>query len=269
MQLGDESAECRICLEKSIEPSKRDPGYLQNPELTRMLVQACKCRGSIRYVHELCLLRWLLEIESKKCDVCKAPLTMSDNKLSMYKLLKHVFRKFFGGECPFIGQTKNKFLNRLLRVAFVCILIWRIPESLDYFGSIILRILTICLEALKKAINNKIYKRIEKLEDQYNEDLDRNDQSNLQLFFLLTTWIIYVIVGIEKHLSSKFNCDKFTWIDIKNKLTRFFKHVIQAFVAWATVIEVYKIKAYYLEERDTKRAIRIFDAGDTDEYFHK
>lgn len=59
---GDEHT-CRIC---------RGEATTKQP-----LIHPCKCRGSIRYIHEECLLEWLKHSSklTKLCDICNTPYT--------------------------------------------------------------------------------------------------------------------------------------------------------------------------------------------------
>lgn len=52
---------CRICHESdSISP----------------LLTPCTCSGSLRYVHEMCLIQWLTASETSSCELCKFPFIM-------------------------------------------------------------------------------------------------------------------------------------------------------------------------------------------------
>lgn len=52
---------CRICHESdSISP----------------LLSPCLCSGSLRYVHEFCLIQWLTASETNSCELCKFPFIM-------------------------------------------------------------------------------------------------------------------------------------------------------------------------------------------------
>ncbi|EPS41334.1 hypothetical protein H072_4758 [Dactylellina haptotyla CBS 200.50] len=53
--MGDET--CRIC---------RSEGTPEEP-----LYHPCKCSGSIKYVHQECLLEWLQHSQKKHCELCK------------------------------------------------------------------------------------------------------------------------------------------------------------------------------------------------------
>lgn len=53
----DEGDVCRIC---------RNPGDAENP-----LRYPCACSGSIKYVHQECLLQWLNHSNARQCEVTK------------------------------------------------------------------------------------------------------------------------------------------------------------------------------------------------------
>src|ERR1700759_5222724 len=50
---------CRICRG---EGSKDEP-----------LFYPCKCSGSIKFVHQDCLMEWLSHSQKKYCELCKTP----------------------------------------------------------------------------------------------------------------------------------------------------------------------------------------------------
>ena len=50
--------ECRICMLKG------DPNDI--------VKNACKCRGSMAFVHQSCLITWLNQKNRKYCELCKA-----------------------------------------------------------------------------------------------------------------------------------------------------------------------------------------------------
>ncbi|PIA56553.1 hypothetical protein AQUCO_00700713v1 [Aquilegia coerulea] len=59
----DEEDVCRIC---------RNTGDVENP-----LRYPCACSGSIKFVHQDCLLQWLNHSNARKCEVCKHPFSFS------------------------------------------------------------------------------------------------------------------------------------------------------------------------------------------------
>ncbi|XP_059447623.1 probable E3 ubiquitin ligase SUD1 isoform X1 [Corylus avellana] len=59
----EEEDVCRIC---------RNPGDRENP-----LRYPCACSGSIKYVHQDCLLQWLNHSNARQCEVCKHAFSFS------------------------------------------------------------------------------------------------------------------------------------------------------------------------------------------------
>ncbi|KAI7746699.1 hypothetical protein M8C21_009262 [Ambrosia artemisiifolia] len=59
----EEGDVCRIC---------RNPGDEDNP-----LRYPCACSGSIKFVHQDCLLQWLNHSNARQCEVCKHPFSFS------------------------------------------------------------------------------------------------------------------------------------------------------------------------------------------------
>lgn len=55
----DDADTCRICRGES---SKEEP-----------LFYPCKCSGSIKFVHQSCLMEWLSHSQKKHCELCKTP----------------------------------------------------------------------------------------------------------------------------------------------------------------------------------------------------
>lgn len=56
---GEDVDTCRIC---------RGEGSQEEP-----LFYPCKCSGSIKFVHQSCLLEWLAHSQKKHCELCKTP----------------------------------------------------------------------------------------------------------------------------------------------------------------------------------------------------
>ncbi|KAI7905092.1 uncharacterized protein BX663DRAFT_549940 [Cokeromyces recurvatus] len=55
--MDDEQIICRVCR--------------SGPTITQPLFHPCKCSGSIRFVHQECLLQWLSHSKKKYCELCK------------------------------------------------------------------------------------------------------------------------------------------------------------------------------------------------------
>jgi E3 ubiquitin-protein ligase MARCH6 len=63
LQPEEDGDYCRIC---------RGEGTAEQP-----LFYPCKCSGSIRFVHQDCLMEWLSHSQKKYCELCKTPFTFT------------------------------------------------------------------------------------------------------------------------------------------------------------------------------------------------
>ncbi|KAL7920168.1 hypothetical protein ACQKWADRAFT_299130 [Trichoderma austrokoningii] len=79
---------CRIC---------RGEGTPEEP-----LFYPCKCSGSIRYVHQDCLMEWLSHSQKKYCELCKTPFRFTKlyspdmpQSLPVHIFAKHMARYLF------------------------------------------------------------------------------------------------------------------------------------------------------------------------------
>jgi hypothetical protein len=66
---------CRFCLESTT--TKKNP-----------LLEPCDCRGSIRYVHEVCLTRWRRQDPARNAELCR--LCMTAYKILELTALEHI-----------------------------------------------------------------------------------------------------------------------------------------------------------------------------------
>eukprot|EP00249_Psilotum_nudum_P023520 c28905_g1_i2 orf=77-3538(+) len=106
-QEGDQEEEedvCRIC---------RTPGDKEAP-----LYFPCACSGSIKYVHQDCLLQWINHSNARQCEVCKhsfafSPVYAEDAPARL------PFKELLMGMVIKAGQG----MNFVLRLAFV-LLVW-------------------------------------------------------------------------------------------------------------------------------------------------
>lgn len=103
MKYDDDDEEedvCRIC---------RNPGDAENP-----LRYPCACSGSIKFVHQDCLLQWLNHSNARQCEVCKHPFSFSP-----------VYAENAPSRLPFqefiVGMTMKAYhvLQFFLRLSFV------------------------------------------------------------------------------------------------------------------------------------------------------
>ncbi|KAJ4880727.1 putative E3 ubiquitin ligase SUD1 [Raphanus sativus] len=96
----DEGDVCRIC---------RNPGDADNP-----LRYPCACNGSIKFVHQDCLLQWLNHSNARQCEVCKHPFSFSP-VYAENAPTRLPFQEFVVG----IGMKACRVSKFFLRLSFV------------------------------------------------------------------------------------------------------------------------------------------------------
>ena len=58
------------------------------------LIAPCYCSGSLKYVHQECLQRWIKSSDIKRCELCKYPFAMQAKVSSIVLLKYHSGQKF-------------------------------------------------------------------------------------------------------------------------------------------------------------------------------
>ncbi|KAI3712263.1 hypothetical protein L1987_70814 [Smallanthus sonchifolius] len=113
----DEGDVCRIC---------RNPGDADNP-----LRYPCACSGSIKFVHQDCLLQWLNHSNARQCEVCKHPFSFSP-VYAENAPAKLPFQEFVVGISLKAGHALQFFLRLtfvisvwLVIIPFITFWIWR------------------------------------------------------------------------------------------------------------------------------------------------
>ncbi|KAJ6310504.1 hypothetical protein OIU76_015266 [Salix suchowensis] len=114
----EEEDVCRIC---------RNPGDSENP-----LRYPCACSGSIKFVHQDCLLQWLNHSNARQCEVCKHPFSFSP-VYAENAPARLPFQEFVVGMTMKICHVLQFFLRLsfvlsvwLLIIPFITFWIWRL-----------------------------------------------------------------------------------------------------------------------------------------------
>ncbi|VFQ78295.1 unnamed protein product [Cuscuta campestris] len=114
----DEGDVCRIC---------RNPGDADNP-----LRYPCACSGSIKYVHQDCLLQWLNHSNARQCEVCKHAFSFSP-VYAENAPARLPFQEFFVGMAMKMCHVLQFFLRLsfvlsvwLVIIPFITFWIWRL-----------------------------------------------------------------------------------------------------------------------------------------------
>ncbi|CDW86378.1 ring finger membrane protein [Stylonychia lemnae] len=115
--------ECRICF---LTNNQED--ILNNP---------CQCKGSMSFVHEQCLVKWITQQNIRICELCKSPFNMLEEYIGFKQLIKNNFQYLisdkrrilklgiyllylylFGKRLILIFQYFKNFLKYYLKIIF-------------------------------------------------------------------------------------------------------------------------------------------------------
>ena len=90
--LNAEPIECRVCFAAETHADEADPENLKSERLRRLLFHPCKCKGSMSYIHELCLVKWLLARNIRHCELCKSTFTIKEEVGSVWEITKTLIK---------------------------------------------------------------------------------------------------------------------------------------------------------------------------------
>jgi hypothetical protein len=62
--------------------------YVKNEIL---LKEICKCKGTLKYVHESCLIKWLTQANTQKCELCLQSYNITYEFGSVREIAKNGF----------------------------------------------------------------------------------------------------------------------------------------------------------------------------------
>ncbi len=83
--------QCRICL-ADISSRFYTPGdsMIQEQFDLATVVRPCMCRGSIEFVHQRCLKRWVFHSQRLTCQVCLYKYKIARHKDPLWKICRRV-----------------------------------------------------------------------------------------------------------------------------------------------------------------------------------
>ena len=93
--------QCRICLGESVP-----------------IFSPCACRGSLKYVHERCLLQWLTQKGSERCELCRQQVGTYEEKRDACETALKV------AQCILTEWRSIFSVNRILKCAFFGLYVW-------------------------------------------------------------------------------------------------------------------------------------------------
>jgi hypothetical protein len=109
--------ECRICL-----LSQNQSDILHKP---------CKCKGSMSFVHQKCLVRWLTQENKRTCDICMGPFQMQEELGSFSDLIKKNF--------TYLTGDKKRMLKFGIYILYMYLYGKRFLLVFKYFKNLILK----------------------------------------------------------------------------------------------------------------------------------
>ena len=60
-----------------------------------MLTNPCACKGSLSYVHEACLIQWLLQKNIRKCELCHSEFDIIEKYGTFWEILRNTVKYMF------------------------------------------------------------------------------------------------------------------------------------------------------------------------------
>ena len=88
------------------------------------LIAPCYCSGSLKYVHQECLQRWIKSSDIKRCELCKYPFAMqakvNELKIIVYHVLDTAVTKgyFYHERDAFFSSIDDRFAIGTIEYAF-------------------------------------------------------------------------------------------------------------------------------------------------------
>jgi hypothetical protein len=118
--------DCRICYaQESPVTSTSLPGNYQ----LILLKNPCACKGSLSYVHEACLIKWLLQKNSRACELCKTPFIIKEEFGSFFEIMRQCF--------TYVMTSKRRLLKVIIYSIYLYLFFKRFAFSLKYFRNLL------------------------------------------------------------------------------------------------------------------------------------
>ena len=77
----------------------------------RPLFHPCICTGSIKFIHQECLLQWLRYSKKEFCELCTHRFSFTPSKNNLIKSALSIIEKYLKNPCTCNVRTFNEFLS--------------------------------------------------------------------------------------------------------------------------------------------------------------
>eukprot|EP00347_Sterkiella_histriomuscorum_P022759 403337262 len=165
--------ECRICF---LTQNQED--ILQNP---------CECKGSMSYVHQACLIRWLTQQNIRICELCKKPFTFQEKFIGMKGFLTKNFRYLF--------SDKKRLIKLGIYLIYLYLFGKRMIILFQYFKNYLVKYIFVAFKS-KQSQNATIYQNSRLLDYNLLSRLEK-----LKLFIIRVLKILKffysVFIGVQ------------------------------------------------------------------------
>lgn len=123
--------ECRICFQQISPVVSR-----QHPQSHRSLLlkNPCACKGSLSYVHEACLVKWLVQRDIRRCELCHQNFVIREEYHSIPEMIRQVV-------C-YISSSNRRLLKVTIYAIYLYLFFKRFTYVVKYYKSIILNFIS-------------------------------------------------------------------------------------------------------------------------------
>ena len=122
--------ECRICYQEISPVVSR-----QHPQSHRsnLLKNPCACKGSLSYVHEACLVKWLVQRGARRCELCHTNFVIKEE----YGTIPEMIKQTFG----YIFSSNRRLLKVTIYAIYLYLFFKRFAFVVKYFKSLVAKFL--------------------------------------------------------------------------------------------------------------------------------
>lgn len=123
---SNQPLECRICFQSDLEAVQgmgQQPS--RSPSMLRLLQKPCSCKGSLSYVHEACLVRWLLQRNIRHCELCHTRFIIKEEMASISDVIRHSVSQLL--------NNKRRIFKTAIYSIYIYLFVKRFFGVLKYF----------------------------------------------------------------------------------------------------------------------------------------
>ena len=94
------------------------------------MISPCMCNGSMKFVHESCLMQWLNTSKRKKCELCNYVIQMHEEKVSLRQILQRTW--------VYLKEDKQRCFKILIYFVYIWFLKYKLFNLLkEYFQTLL------------------------------------------------------------------------------------------------------------------------------------